>query len=301
MDKLQAMATYITVVETQGFSAAARKLQVSTSVISRLVNELEEHLGVRLLNRTTRIVRTTEAGATFFEECRRVLATIEAAELAAAGAHNTPRGQLTITAPIVLGNTHVTPLVQEFLARYPDVNVSCWFLDRPVNLVDEGVDVAVRIGELPSSSLQAIAVGKVRSLLCASPAYLQARGEPKDLEDLASHVTIQATPATPFPEWRFRSENKPIVVPIQPRLITTTNDSAMSAAVAGLGIVCLLSCQVASALAHGKLRVVLPKHELATVPIHVVHREGRHVNQKVRVFVDLAVEILRADKTLWFT
>ncbi|MDR5744803.1 LysR family transcriptional regulator [Caballeronia sp. LZ029] len=300
MDKLQAMATYVTVVETEGFSSAARKLQVSTSVISRLVNDLEAHLGVRLLNRTTRIVRTTDAGAAFFDECRRVLATVEAAELAAAGARTSPRGQLTVTAPIVLGNTHVTPIVQEYLARYPDVIASCWFLDRTVNLVDEGVDVAIRIGDLPNSSLQAISVGKVRSLLCASPAYLQARGEPQKPEDLASHVTIQSLPSTPSPEWRFRVDGKPIVVPIQPRLITTTNDSAMSAAMSGLGIVCLLSCQIAPALAAGKLQVVLPGHELATLPINVVHREGRHVNQKVRVFVDLAVETLRADTALWY-
>ncbi|BCQ26191.1 LysR family transcriptional regulator [Caballeronia sp. NK8] len=300
MDKLQAMATYVTVVETEGFSSAARKLQVSTSVISRLVNELEEHLGVRLLNRTTRIVRTTDAGAAFFDECRRVLATVEAAELAAAGTRTSPRGQLTVTAPIVLGNSHVTPIVQEYLARYPDVSASCWFLDRTVNLVDEGVDVAIRIGNLPSSSLQAIAVGRVRSLLCASPEYLEARGEPQKPDDLASHVTIQTLPSTPSPEWRFRGDSKSCIVPIQPRLITTTNDSAMSAALAGLGIVCLLSCQIASALAEGKLQVVLPEHELATLPIHVVHREGRHVNQKVRVFVDLAVETLRANKTLWY-
>ncbi|BBU31100.1 LysR family transcriptional regulator [Burkholderia sp. THE68] len=300
MDKLQAMATYVTVVETEGFSSAARKLQVSTSVISRLVNELEEHLGVRLLNRTTRIVRTTDAGAAFFDECRRVLATVEAAELAAAGTRTSPRGQLTVTAPIVLGNSHVTPIVQEYLARYPDVSASCWFLDRTVNLVDEGVDVAIRIGNLPSSSLQAIAVGRVRSLLCASPEYLEARGEPQKPDDLASHVTIQSLPSTPSPEWRFRGDSKSSIVPIQPRLITTTNDSAMSAALAGLGIVCLLSCQIAPALAEGKLQVVLPEHELATLPIHVVHREGRHVNQKVRVFVDLAVETLRANKTLWY-
>ncbi|MHB9837140.1 LysR family transcriptional regulator [Paraburkholderia terrae] len=299
MDRLQAMTTFVTVVETEGFASAARKLKISPSVISRLINELEAHLGVRLLNRTTRIVRMTDAGEKFIEDCRSILAKVEAAELAAVSAHSTPRGQLTVTAPVVFGRTHVTPIVQEYLTRYPAVTVSCWFLDRTVNLVDEGVDVAIRIGELPNSSLQAVAIGKVRSVLCASPAYLEAHGEPQRPSDLMSHVAIQSTPSTSSPEWRFRVDGKPVVVPIQPRLITTTNDSAMTAAMSGLGIVCLLSCQISSELAEGRLRIVLPEYELATLPVHVLHREGRRANRKVRAFLDLAIETFRAKASLW--
>lgn len=299
MDRLQAMTTFVTVVETEGFASAARKLGVSPSVISRVMTELEEHLGVRLLTRTTRVVRVTDAGATFFEDCRRILTEIEAAELTAAGTNTTPRGQLTVTAPVLFGKIYVTPLVHDYLTRYPAVSVHCWFLDRIVNLVDEGADVAIRIGDLPDSSLQAIAVGKVRRVLCASPAYLQTHGIPQSPDDLSSHVTIQATALSPVPEWRFRVNGKQLAMPIQPRLTTTTNDSGIAAALADLGIVRLLSYQITQELAEGRLRVVLADYELAPLPVHVVHREGKHANQKVRAFLDLAIETLRAKASLW--
>jgi DNA-binding transcriptional LysR family regulator len=180
MDRLQAMVMFVNVVETEGFTSAARKLDASTSVVSRLVTELEDRLGVRLLTRTTRVIRLTEAGAAYFDDCRRILNEIEAAELAATGTHTAPRGQLTVTAPVLFGKMYVAPLVLDYLMHYPDVNVHCWFLDRVVNLVDEGADVAIRIGELPSSSLQAITVGKVRRVVCAAPAYLSRRGPSRD-------------------------------------------------------------------------------------------------------------------------
>jgi DNA-binding transcriptional LysR family regulator len=299
MDRLQAMNTFVTVVETEGFASAARKLNVSPSVISRVMNELEEHLGVRLLTRTTRIVRMTDAGSTFYEDCRRILADIDAAELSAAGANTTPRGQLTVTAPVLFGKMYVMPVAHDYLTRYPAVNLNCWFVDRVVNLVDEGADVAIRIGELPDSTLQAVAVGKARRMLCATPAYLEARGVPQHPNDLASHITIQNTGLTPAPEWRFRAEGKPLTVPIQPRLVTTTNDSAIEAAMSGLGIVRLLSYQVARELTDGTLLPVLADYELAALPVHVVHREGKHANQKVRAFLDLAIETLRAKASFW--
>jgi DNA-binding transcriptional LysR family regulator len=299
MDKLQAMTTFVTVVETEGFASAARKLNVSPSVVSRVMTELEEHLGVRLLTRTTRVVRVTDAGAAFFEDCRRILGEIELAELSAAGANQTPRGQLTVTAPVLFGKMYVVPLAHDYLTRNPAVNLNCWFLDRVVNLVDEGIDIAIRIGELPNSSLQAIAVGKVRRVLCASPAYLEAHGVPQRLDDLASHVTIQATNLTPSPEWRFRVDGRSVSVPIQPRLVTTTNDSAIAAALGGMGLARVLSYQIVQELAEGTLKVVLPEYEFTPWPVHVVHREGKHVNQKVRAFIDLAVEALRARASLW--
>ncbi|MFL9919124.1 LysR family transcriptional regulator [Paraburkholderia fungorum] len=294
MDRLQAMTTFVTVVETEGFASAARKLNVSPSVVSRMVTELEERLGVRLLTRTTRIVRLTDAGATYFEDCRRILGEIDAAEVSATGAHAAPRGQLTVTAPLMFGKLHLMPIVLDYLARFPAVNVNCWFLDRIVNLVDEGADVAVRIGELPNSSLQAITVGKVRRVLCAAPAYLERYGMPQCPEDLAGHTTIQASGVSPAPEWRFSADQQLLTVPIQPRLITTTNDSAIAAAVAGLGVARVLSYQVAGEIQAGTLKIVLTDYEPAAIPVHVVHREGRHVNQKVRSFLDLAIETLRA-------
>ncbi|MDQ8033988.1 MAG: LysR substrate-binding domain-containing protein [Bordetella sp.] len=299
MDRHQAMTTFVTVVETAGFASAARKLKVSPSVISRVMAELEAHLGVRLLTRTTRVVKVTDAGAAYFEDCRRILGEIDAAELAVGGANATPRGQLTVTAPALFGRLHVMPVVQDYLARYPSVNVNCWFLDRIVNLVDEGADVAIRIGELPDSTLQAVPVGKVRRLLCASPAYLKKHGTPREPAELAAHTTIQMTSHSGAPEWRFLSAGKTYPVAIQPRLVTTTNDSAIVAALAGVGIARVLSYQVTDELAAGALRIVLAEHELTPLPVQVVHREGKHPNQKVRAFLDLAIDQLRARAPIW--
>lgn len=299
MDRLQAMTTFVAVVETAGFASAARKLAVSPSVISRVMSELEAHLGVRLLTRTTRVVKVTDAGAAYFEDCRRILAEIDSAEQAAGGATATPRGQLTVTAPTLFGKLHVMPVVHDYLTRYPGATVNCWFVDRIVNMVDEGADVAVRIGELPASSLQAVSVGKVRRLICASPAYLKKHGTPKTPADLDDHVTIRTENLAGTPEWRFKSGSKSIGIPITPRLTTTTNDSAIAAAVAGLGVARVLSYQVTEELAAGKLRIVLAEHEMAPLPVHVVHREGRHANQKVRAFLDLAIDTLRARSPLW--
>jgi DNA-binding transcriptional LysR family regulator len=298
MDRLQAMTTFVTVAETGGFSAAARKLDVSPSVVSRIVTELEEHLGVRLLTRTTRIVRLTETGATYFENCRRILGEIDEAEQSASGEHEAPRGVMTITAPVLFGALYVTPVVVEYLARYPEVDMNCWFLDRVVNLVDEGIDVAVRIGELPSSSLQAIRVGTVRRVVCASPAYLERCGMPRTPDDLNAHTIISTNAASNSSEWRFTVERRIHTLRVQPRMTSTTNDAAIAAAVSGFGIVRPLSYQIASQLRAGTLQVLLDQYEPPPLPIHVVHREGRHATQKVRAFLDLAIERLRSDPAL---
>jgi DNA-binding transcriptional LysR family regulator len=299
MDRFQAMATFVTVVETGGFASAARKMEVSPSVVSRVVTELEELLGVRLLTRTTRVVRLTDAGSGYFEDCRRILGEIGNAELAAAGTHSAPRGTLTITAPVMFGRLHVTPVVLDYLRRYPDADANCWFVDRVVNLVEEGIDVAVRIAALPDSSLQAVSVGRVRRVLCASPAYLAEHGTPAHPDDLLDGHTLIANTGSSSPaEWRLHDGERHVLVRAQPRLTTTTNDSAMAAALDGFGIARLMSYQVAQHVGDGKLVVVLADFEPPPVPIHLVHREGRHVTQKVRAFLDLAVATLRADKTL---
>ncbi|OWT80226.1 MULTISPECIES: LysR family transcriptional regulator [unclassified Achromobacter] len=298
MDLMQAMKTYVTVVESGGFTAAARKLDISLSVVSRVVTELEAHLGVRLLTRTTRVVRPTDTGAAYFDNCKRILGDIEEAELAAAGTHASPRGHLVVTAPVLFGALHVTPIVVDYLRRYPEVAVNCLLLDRNVNLIEEGVDVGVRIGELPSSSLQAIPVGRVRRVVCASPSYLKEHGLPRTPEDLARHTLIQTTSINSLAEWRFMHEGAAITYRLTPRLATTTNDSAIAAAVAGLGLTRVLSYQIAGELWDDKLRVVLADYEPAPAPIHVIHREGRHAMQKVRAFLDLAIDTLRADKSL---
>lgn len=298
MDRLQAMTTFVAVAETGGFSSAARKLDVSPSVVSRIVTELEEHLGARLLTRTTRIVRLTETGVSYFDDCRRILGEIEVAEQAATGEHSAPRGQLTITSPVLFGAAYVTPITVEYLTRYPEVDLNCWFLDRVVHMVDEGVDVAIRIGELPSSSLQAIRVGSVRRVVCAAPAYLEQHGTPQTPDELSAHTTIATSGSSSSPEWRFNADRQPVVMRLQPRLTTTTNDAAIVAAAAGFGIARLLSYQVAHHLRAGTLKVVLAEFEPPPLPINVVHREGRHATQKVRAFLDLAIDRLRADSSL---
>lgn len=299
MDRLQAMTTFVTVVETGGFSAAARKLDVSPSVISRVITELEAHLGARLLTRTTRIVRLTDIGTAYFDDCRRIMGEIDTAERSASGAQATPRGQLHLTAPVLFGKDYVMPIALAYLSRYPEVDMACWFVDRVVNMVEEGMDVGVRIGELPSSSLQATQVGRVRRVVCASPAYLAKHGVPQHPDQLAAHPTILTVGASPSSEWRFHASSATIVEQMQPRITTTTNDSAIAAAVAGFGIVRVLSYQIADALREGHLSVLLEDFEPPTLPVSVVHREGRHATRKVRAFLDLAIDTLRADTRLF--
>jgi DNA-binding transcriptional LysR family regulator len=292
------MRVYAAVIEDGGFTAAARRLGVSLSVVSRVVTELEAHLGVRLLARTTRLVRPTETGAAYYEDCKRILADIEQAELGVAGMHAAPRGRLVVTAPVLFGARHVTPVVVDYMLRYPEVDVACLWVDRNVDFIDEGVDVGIRIGPLPSSSLQAIAVGRVRRVVVAAPAYLKKHGVPKTPGELDRHTLIHTTSVATLPEWRFLHDAQELAVRFTPRLATTTNDSAIAAAVAGLGLARVISYQVASELRDRKLRVVLAEFEPPALPIHVIHREGRHATQKVRAFLDLAIDRLRADKSL---
>lgn len=289
---------FVAVVDANGFAGAARQLGISPPAVTRAINDLETQLGVRLLTRTTRVVRVTEPGARYADDCRRVLAELAEANESVTGMHGAPRGLLTITAPVLFGAKFVTPVVTEYLERYPEVNVTCWFLDRVVNLMDEGVDVGVRIGELPDSSMQAVRVGQVRRVICASPAYLERCGVPLAPDDLSNHAIISASTVTPAPEWRLMRDGTPHVVRLQPRMTTTTNDSAVAAVVGGFGLSRLLSYQVADQLRDGRLATVLSDFELPALPVHVVHREGRHASQKARAFLDLAIERLRADPAL---
>lgn len=293
LDKLHLINVFVAVVDASGFAGAARKLGISPPAVTRAISELEAHLGARLLTRTTRVVRVTEAGARYVEDCRRILAELAEADESVSGLHGAPRGRLTVTAPVLFGALHVTPVMTEYLQRYPEVTASCWFLDRVVNLTDEGVDVAVRIGELPDSSLQAVRVGSVRRVICGAPAYLAAHDEPRQPEDLLGHTLISANAVTPAPEWRFKVEGEVRAVRLAPRMQTTTNDSAIAAAVGGFGLTRLMSYQVDGLVRSGALQLVLEPFERAALPVHLVHREGRHASHKARAFIDLAVERLR--------
>ena len=289
------MTAFLAVVDTDGFSAAARKLGVSPSVMTRAVTELEERLGMRLLTRTTRFVRLTETGRVYAENCRRILADLEDADSTAAGTHAAPRGQFTITATVNFGAMYVAPVVRAYLSQHPQVSMHCWFVDRTVNLVEEGVDVAVRIGQLPDSSLQAIQVGRVRQVMCASPDYLARHGVPRRPEDLPQHTIVTATGLTPTPELRFANDLK---IRVQPRMTTTTNESAAAMALAGLCVTRLPLYQIAPAVQRGELQLVLEEFERPAVPIHVVHREGRNASSKIRTFIDMTVDALRKDASL---
>jgi DNA-binding transcriptional LysR family regulator len=286
---------FVAVAEAQGFAPAARRLAMSPPAVTRAISALEERIGTRLLHRTTRIVRLTEAGDRFLADCKRILGEIEEAEAAAAGSHTEPRGQLAVTAPVMFGRMYVAPVVLDFLAGHPRVTARLLFLDRLVDLLDEGLDVAVRIAHLPDSSLHAIRVGSVRWVVCASPDYLAARGAPRTPADLSQHDAIAFSLGASPEEWSFASGE---TLSLPTKLIVSSNDVAIAASVAGRGIARVLSYQIAPELREGKLQVVLAEFEPPPIPVSVVYAEGRRAAAKVRAFVDLAVERLRADRSL---
>lgn len=298
MDRVHLFTVFIAIAEEGSFAAAARRLSISAAAVTRAVATLESHLGVKLLNRTTRFVRVSEAGQRYLDDARRILAMIDEADENVAGAYAAPRGQLLVTAPSLFGRMFVVSGVVDYLARYPDIELSFFLLDRVVNLLEEGIDVAVRIGELPDSSMRAIRVGEVRRVLCASPAYLARHGTPASPDDLARHTIAAAVNVTSTVEWRFMRDGEIRPTKVRPRLNVTSNEAAIEVARLGFGITRLMSYQVAPLLASGELDIILPAYELPAIPVHVVHREGRQASVKVRSFVDLMVEHLRAQAVL---
>ena len=298
MDRLQAMKVFINVVENGGLAAAARQLHLSPPAVTRAIAALEDVIGARLLIRTTRSLKLTEAGSRYAEDCRRILADIAESEASAAGSHATPSGTLIVTAPSLFGLHYVLPILTEYLHRHAAVIGRALFVDRVVHLIDEGVDVAVRIGALPDSEYRAIPVGTVRRVVCAAPSYLERRGRPRDPAALIDHDLVAPTSGGSTLDWRFGREDPHTVVTVNPRLLCSTNDAAIAAAIAGWGLTRVLSYQVGPALAAGQLCAVLEDFEETPLPIHVVHAEGRRTSAKVRAFVELAVERLRANRMI---
>jgi len=290
MDRWQAMRVFVKVAETESFARTARELHLSAPAVTRLVAALEELVGARLLVRTTRSVRPTEAGARYLQDCRRILADIGEAELAAAGHYAKPVGTLTITAPLLFGQLHVLPLVLDYLERYPQMRARTFFVDRPVNIVEEGMDVALRIGHLPDSGFTAIQVGGMRRVVCAAPGYLATHGVPTTPAALHDHRILACQSAWASPEWRFAGGQRVVVDPL---LLCNTNEAVITAAKRGQGLTRALHYQVAPALAEGSLQIVLAEHEEAPLPIHLIYPEGRQAAAKVRAFIDLAVAALR--------
>ncbi|GAB3256185.1 LysR family transcriptional regulator [Chitinimonas naiadis] len=298
MDRLHLMAVFVAVGEEESFSAGARRMGMSPPAVTRAISALEDKLGVKLLLRTTRYVRVTEAGQRYLDDARRILEEVDVADEAAAGINAAPRGHLTVTAPVLFGKMFVMPGILEYLNRNPDADVSALFLDRVVNLLEEGVDVAVRIGPLPDSSMRAIRVGQVRRILCASPGYLDRHGEPRTPEELIGRTIIAASSVSPTVEWKFGPEQSPCVIKLKPRLTVTSNDAAIDAASSGMGVTRLMSYQIGPQLEAGRLKIVLSEYENAPLPIHIVHRESKYGSAKVRSFIDLMADRLRADKHL---
>lgn len=298
MDRLYLMEVYIAVAELESFAGAGRRLNISPPAVTRAVAALETRLGVKLLDRSTRNVRVTEVGLRYLDDAKRVLAEADEADAAAAGINRTPRGQLAITAPVLFGKLYVMPGIVDYLKYHPEVTISALFLDRVVNMIEEGMDIAVRIGQLPDSNLRAIPVGLVHRVLCASPDYIAEHGYPQQPQDLLQHRLILASGASARTEWQFGPKEKPQHVKLHPRLTVTSNDGAIEAARGGLGITRLMSYQVAGHLTRGELVRLLPHYEMPALPIHVVHQESRHSSAKVRSFIDLMVSRLRANQDL---
>lgn len=290
MDRIEAMTAFVAVAELAGFAPAARKLGLSPSAVTRLVAALEARLGARLLQRTTRSVTLTDVGARYLKRVRRILADLQEAEDAAQAERTAPSGRLVVTAPVGFGRLHVTPLMSDYLQRYPQVAGELRLNNRVVNLVEDGIDVAVRIGHLADSSLVARQVGHMRNIVVAAPGYLARRGTPSTPQAIAGHDTIQFGGGAIAPEWRFDADGREIRIAHTPRFTTNIADAAIHHAERGGGLTCVLAYQAAEALAAGRLVTVLAAFEQPARPIHIVYPTSRLLSAKVRAFIDLVVE-----------
>ncbi|WP_428239789.1 LysR family transcriptional regulator [Gynuella sp.] len=295
MDKLEAMRVFVEVAECQSFVVASRKLDLSAPAVTRSIAQLERVLGVRLFNRTTRHVRLTDSGLLFFEDARRILEEVEQAVATASGGYAEPKGLLSVTAPVLFGQKHVMPVVREYLQNNPAVTVNALFYDRVSNLLDEGLDIGIRLGHLKDSNIYATQVGSVQRVVCASPYYLKQHGTPRHPYDLKDHDIIQASSVETSMTWRFESKGEKLAVKVSPRLHCSQNGAAISAAGLGMGITRLMSYQVGEELKNGLLVRILCDYESKPLPVNIIHLEGRQANAKIRAFIDLAVARLRAN------
>lgn len=290
MDRIDAMQAFVAVADLEGFAPAARKLGLSASAITRLVAGLEERLGARLLQRTTRSVTLTDVGERYLERARRILGDVEEAEASAQAERTQPSGRLIVSAPLVFGRLHVGNLMSAYLKRYPAVSAELRLSDRMVNLVDEGIDVAVRIGHLADSSLVARNVGDMRQVVVASPAYLEERGTPLKPSDLAQHAIIRFTGRGALHEWTFKENERDVRVSHVSRYATNSADAAVLHAEQDGGLAMVLAYQAAEAIEAGRLKIVLADYEPPSMPINLVYPTSRLLSAKVRAFIDLVVE-----------
>lgn len=298
MDRFEALSVLLAVVEAGSLSAGARRLNSPLATVSRKVAELEKHLGARLLRRTRHGLLVTEEGRAFVAASRRILDALDAAERQVSGDYGALRGGLHVTAPIAFGERYLLPMVLEFLKQQPEVNLRLTLADRQLSLADEHVDVALRIGHLTDSALVATRVGTVRRVICASPDYLARHGVPCRPDDLARHDGISFQGFATAPEWRYRRDGVAFAVEPRPKLAVNTTEAAIQAALAGIGIIRVLSYQITDQLRSGALRELLTDFAPEPLPVNVIHAPADPLPLKVRCFIDWIVPRLRTQMAL---
>ncbi|MDA1022820.1 MAG: LysR family transcriptional regulator [Proteobacteria bacterium] len=291
MDSSIEMAVFVRVAETGNFSATARALKLTPSAVSKLIGRLEDRLGARLLNRTTRRVSLTEEGRTFYQHCTPILAAIEEAEQAITEFHGEPRGLLKVNASTAFAQDHIEPLIPDLLARYPDLRVQLTLSESIVNLIEDEVDVAIRIGQLPDSSLIARKLGSARRMVVGAPAYLEKYGSPKTPDDLKDHNCLILSSATTFNQWEFKGPDGPRRIEVSGNFETSNGIALHRAAIAGIGLIRAGNFTVAQSIRKGLLVSILDDFDAATeANVYAVYLHNRHLSAKVRAFVDFLVE-----------
>ena len=294
MDRIDAMSTLVAAVDAGSLSGASRALGKPLATVSRKVSDLEAHLGTQLLVRSSRRLALTEAGQAFLASARRILEDLDEAERAASGEYRTPRGHLHITAPIMFGRLHVEPVVLDFLKAYPDITVRLTLADTLMNLVDDHVDLAVRVGRLPDSRLKALRLGEIGWVTCASPDYLARQGEPDSPDALTDHDCVMFEGLYSTASWTFGRGSEAKDISIRPRLSVNSADAAISAALRGAGVTRVLSYQVAEPVARGDLKLILRPFEPEALPVHLLHAGQSLAPLKLRAFLDFAGPRLKA-------
>ncbi|MFO1055554.1 MAG: LysR family transcriptional regulator [Dongiaceae bacterium] len=294
MDRLEAMSVIIAVTETGSFSAAARKLGTPVATVSRKVSELERRLKAEIFQRSSRTMMLTDAGRSYIEACRRIIEQVDDAEREVSGEYRSPKGDLAVTAPWGLGHLHLLPVALEFLAAYPEVSLRLVLTDRVVNLVEESIDVSIRIGSLPDSSMVATRVGSIRLVVCASPAYFARRGLPQKPADLQSHDCITLESAGAPAAWKFIQGKRSVVVPIRSRLCVNTSEAAVQAAIAGAGVTRVMSYKMEAARQAGALAIVLDAFEQQPLPVHIAYAHRKLMPLKLRAFMNWVTPRLKA-------
>lgn len=298
VDRFQEMKVLLAVAEAESFAGGAKLVGMSPPSVTRVIAGLENRLGTLLLARSTRSLRLTEAGRRYVEDCKRILLDLDEAEELATGSSIRARGNLTVTAPVMFGELFLIPLITEYLAAHSQVTINALLVDRVVNMVDEGVDVAIRIGQLPDTGLQAIKVGQIRPVVCAAPGFLDRVGRPQEPKDVLAYPVVMSSASNLLTEWHFQTAENTLSLHPQPRLLVSSNQAAINAARLGWGLTRVLSYQVADAVAKGELEIVLTAFQTPALPVHVLYQGDKRVPAKVRTFVDFCAERFLADKAL---